>query len=85
MLNQTGLRQRCAGRRRRVSATLAIPDRLGNQRIDTFRNILQNPSVGIVFIIPKRREVVRVSGVASLARDPDLLSKLAVNDKEPKM
>lgn len=64
-------------------ATLAIPDRLGNRRIDTFLNILQNPSVGIVFIVPKRREVVRVSGVASLARDPDLLAKLAVNDKEP--
>lgn len=64
-------------------ATLAIPDRLGNRRIDTFLNILQNPTVGILFVVPKRREVVRVTGVASLARDPDLLRMLAVNDKEP--
>ena len=65
------------------SATLAIPDRLGNHRIDTFLNVLQNPSVAIVFIVPKRREVVRVSGLGSLARDPDLLAELSVNGKLP--
>jgi PPOX class probable FMN-dependent enzyme len=63
--------------------TLAIPDRLGNRRGDTFLNVLENPSVGIVFIIPKRREVVRVSGTASLARDPDLLAEMTVNGKVP--
>ena len=63
--------------------TLAIPDRLGNRRGDTFLNVLENPSVGIVFIIPKRREVVRVSGLAVLARDPDLLAGMAVNGKLP--
>ena len=47
--------------------TLAIPDRLGNHRGDTFLNVLENPTVGIVFIVPKRREVVRVSGAASLS------------------
>ena len=51
--------------------TLAIPDRKGNHRGDTFLNVLENPSVGIIFIIPIRREVVRVSGTALLARDPD--------------
>src|SRR5262245_11911568 len=51
--------------------TLAIPDRLGNQRADTFLNILENPSVGILFMVPKRREVVRVAGSASLERDPE--------------
>jgi uncharacterized protein len=60
--------------------TLAIPDRLGNHRGDTFFNVLENPSVGIFFIVPKRREVVRVSGTALLARDPDLL---AINGKLP--
>lgn len=63
--------------------TLAIPDRPGNHRGDTLRNVLENPSVGIVFIIPGRREVVRVSGTASLARDPDLLGEMAVNGKLP--
>ena len=63
--------------------TLAIPDRLGNHRGDTFLNVLENPSVGIVFIVPKRREIVRVSGTASLARDPELLAEMKVNGKAP--
>jgi uncharacterized protein len=63
--------------------TLAIPDRLGNHRGDTFLNVLENPSVGIIFIVPKRREVVRVSGTASLARDPDLLAEMTINGKSP--
>jgi PPOX class probable FMN-dependent enzyme len=65
------------------SETLAIPDRLGNRRADTFLNVLQNPSVAIIFIVPKRREVVRVSGRAVLARDPDLLAAMAINGKLP--
>ena len=65
--------------------TLAIPDRLGNHRRDTFFNILENPSVGIIFIVPKRREVVRVSGTASLAKDPDLLAAMVVNGKLPNL
>jgi len=63
--------------------TLAIPDRLGNRRVDTFLNVLQNPSVAILFIVPKRREVVRVCGQAVLARDPELLSEMAINGKRP--
>jgi len=50
--------------------TLAIPDRIGNNRADTFLNVLENPSVGLLFIVPKRREVVRVSGVAQVVRYP---------------
>jgi uncharacterized protein len=65
--------------------TLAIPERLGNHRGDTFFNVLENPSVGIVFIVPKRREVVRVSGTASLARDPDLLAEMIINAKLPQL
>lgn len=63
--------------------TLAIPDRLGNNRGDTFLNVLQNPSVAIVFIVPKRREVVRVSGTAQIATDDDLLGTMAVQGKRP--
>jgi PPOX class probable FMN-dependent enzyme len=63
--------------------TLAILDRIGNHRGDTFFNVLENPSVGIIFIVPKRREVVRVSGTALPARDPDLLARMAVNGKLP--
>ena len=65
--------------------TLAIPDRLGNQRADTFLNVLENPNVGILFIVPRRREVVRMSGTASLVRDPELLTDMAVNGKTPRI
>lgn len=63
--------------------TLAIPDRLGNNRGDTFLNVLQNPSVAIVFIVPKRREVVRISGTAQIATDDDLLETMTVQGKRP--
>jgi PPOX class probable FMN-dependent enzyme len=65
--------------------TLAIPDRLGNNRADTFLNVLENPAVSILFAIPRRREVVRVSGTASLARDPELLERMAVCGKVPQL
>ncbi len=63
--------------------TLAIPDRLGNHRGDTFLNVVQNPSVGIVFIVPKRREVVRISGTGLVVRDADLLNTMVMNGKRP--
>jgi len=63
--------------------TLAIPDRLGNHRGDTLLNVLENPNVGILFIVPKRREVVRVSGTAEVVKDPDLLELMVVNGKRP--
>ncbi|MEE2785458.1 MAG: MSMEG_1061 family FMN-dependent PPOX-type flavoprotein [Pseudomonadota bacterium] len=63
--------------------TIAIPDRPGNNRADTFQNILDNPRAGLMFIIPERREVVRVSGGASIVKDPDLLASMAVDTKPP--
>ena len=63
--------------------TLAIPDRLGNRRGDTFENVIENPKVGIMFVIPKRTEVVRVSGSAQVVKDPELLADMAVNRKVP--
>lgn len=65
--------------------TLAIPDRIGNHRGDTFLNVLENPSVGILFIVPRRREVVRVSGTAQVVRDPELLASMAVKGKLPEL
>ena len=63
--------------------TLAIPDRPGNRRADTFLNVLEKPHVGILFVVPLRREVVRVSGTAKIARDVDLLQEFAVHNKPP--
>lgn len=63
--------------------TLAIPDRIGNHRGDTFFNVLENPNVEIVFIVPKRREVMRVSGTALVVKDPDLLAGMEVHGKLP--
>ena len=63
--------------------TLAIPDRPGNHRGDTVFNVLENSSVGILFIVPRRREVVRVNGNATLAKDVNLLGEMTVNGKAP--
>jgi PPOX class probable FMN-dependent enzyme len=63
--------------------TLAIPDRPGNHRGDTLLNVLENPSVGILFIVPKRREVVRVNGTATLAKDTSVLDEMTVNGRAP--
>jgi uncharacterized protein len=65
--------------------TIAIPDRPGNNRADTFQNILDNPRAGLMFLIPNRREVVRVSGGASLTQEPTLLQSMAVNGKTPSL
>lgn len=63
--------------------TLAIPDRLGNGRLDTFRNILQNPNVGLIFVVPGVTYTLRVSGKAIIVRDPDLRKSMEVNGKQP--
>ncbi|WP_296346338.1 MSMEG_1061 family FMN-dependent PPOX-type flavoprotein [Reyranella sp.] len=64
--------------------TLAIPDRIGNRRGDTLMNVLENPNVGLLFIVPKRREVVRVSGTAEVVKDPELLDSMAAaNGRAP--
>ncbi len=52
---------------------LVIPDATGNRRVDSFHNILENPQVGLLFLIPGMRETLRVNGRAELTRDPALL------------
>ena len=63
--------------------TLIIPDRPGNQRFDTFRNLFESPQVGLIFLIPGKRETLRVSGKAEIVADHDLLGTLAANGKVP--
>ena len=63
--------------------TLAIPDRPGNKRFDSLQNILANPHVGLLFLIPGMDETLRVNGTAELVRDPELLERLAVGGKPP--
>lgn len=63
--------------------TLAIPDRPGNRRADTFRNVLENPRVGLLFLVPGRNETLRVNGGASVARDRGLLARMQVQGKAP--
>lgn len=62
---------------------LVIPDRPGNKRLDGMRNILENPHVGLIFLVPGKEETLRVNGRAWISRDPDLLASLAAHDKLP--
>ncbi len=64
--------------------TLLIPDRPGNNRVDSFRNILANPAVGLVFFVPGIDETLRVSGTARLSTDADLLAASEVQGRVPK-
>ena len=63
--------------------TLAIPDRPGNNRLDTLVNITANPNVGLMFVIPGFDDTLRVNGHATLVNDPDLLESMSVNDRAP--
>ncbi len=63
--------------------TLAIPDRPGNARMDTFRNVLRDPHVGMIFLVPGRKDTLRVSGRAQIVRDEELRASMAVDGKIP--
>lgn len=65
--------------------TLVIPDRPGNRRADTFENVLQNPGVGLLFVIPGKLETLRVNGRARIVRDIALRERMAVNGKVPEL
>src|SRR5215467_1300601 len=64
--------------------TLLIPDRRGNNRIDSLRNILSDPRVSLLFLIPGVGETIRVIGRASISTDPALMESFIVNDKTPR-
>ena len=63
------------------ATTLAIPDRPGNNRLDSIANIVENPAVGLLFLIPGYDETLRVNGNAKLTNDPALLEKMAVKGR----
>jgi PPOX class probable FMN-dependent enzyme len=63
--------------------TLMVPDRRGNNRIDSLRNIMSDPRVALLFLIPGIGETIRVTGRAALSIDPDLLASFLVNGKPP--
>ena len=65
--------------------TLAIPERPGNRRADTFRNVLQNPKVGLVFLVPGKGETLRINGTARIVRDSWLREKLAHKGLVPEL
>lgn len=63
--------------------TLVIPDRLGNRRLDGFENILENPRIGLLFLVPGRDETLRVNGKAMLIKDQRLLETMSWRGKVP--
>ncbi len=65
--------------------TLAIPDRPGNNRLDSLSNILANPAVGMLFMVPGFDDTYRVNGTARITRDPALLARMEVNGRQPKV
>jgi PPOX class probable FMN-dependent enzyme len=64
-------------------STLAIPERPGNRRADTFSNLLQNPHVALIFLIPGKQETLRVGGTAMIVRDRWLRDQMAIAGKSP--
>lgn len=62
---------------------LAIPDRLGNNRLDSLSNLIENPHVGLIFLIPGFDETLRINGRATISTDAEKLKALAHNGKLP--
>ena len=63
--------------------TIAIPERLGNRLADTFLNILQRPLIGLLFMVPGKRETLRAGGTARIVRDGWLLERMAIGGIKP--
>ena len=65
--------------------TLAIPDRPGNHRADTFVNVVQHPYVGLIFLIPGTKNTLRVRGKATIVRDLELRESMAIKGRVPEL
>lgn len=63
--------------------TLFLPERPGNSRFDTLTNIIDNPNVGVLFLVPGYEETLRVNGTGCVIKDDALLERCAVNGKVP--
>jgi uncharacterized protein len=65
--------------------TLVLPDRPGNRRVDGFANILENPHVGVIFLVPRRHDTLRVNGTARLLLDPPYAERLRHRNHVPRL
>lgn len=65
--------------------TIALPERRGNRRADGLRNILANPRVGLIFLLPGRGDTLRVNGRARVLRDADFFDRMAVEGHRPRL
>jgi uncharacterized protein len=63
--------------------TIAVPDRPGNRRVDGFRNVLTNPHVGLIYLVPGRGDTLRINGRARLVRDAPFFDDLVVRGHRP--
>ena len=66
------------------SKTIVIPDRRGNNRIDSLRNLIHDPRVALLFLIPGVSETLRIMGRATISTDPDLCASFAMQGKAPR-
>jgi len=64
--------------------TLLIPDRRGNNRLDTLRNLVRNPMIGLLFVVPGVNETFRVNGEALVSRDPALTEQFVMQGEAPR-
>lgn len=64
---------------------LVIPDRPGNKRYDGIRNLIENPGIGLLFLLPRSEETLRVNGRAQVVRDPEVLARFTVQGKLPQL
>lgn len=63
--------------------SLVIPDRIGNNRADTFVNLLENDRIGMMLVVPRRKEVLRINGSAQVVMDDELLDMTTLNGHRP--
>ncbi|CAD0185826.1 pyridoxamine 5'-phosphate oxidase, FMN-binding family [Ruegeria sp. THAF57] len=63
--------------------TLILPDRLGNHRVDGFANLLTDPNVGLIFVVPGHGDTLRVAGKARIVKDQKISERLSVNNRQP--
>jgi PPOX class probable FMN-dependent enzyme len=63
--------------------TIAIPERPGNRRADGFHNLLENPHIGLIFVIPGRGDTLRINGTATLVRDAPWFDEMIVKGNRP--
>ena len=64
---------------------IVIPDRPGNKRFDGMKNLIANPHIGLIFLVPGREETLRINGRAWITRDPELLAHCVAHDKTPQL